>query len=144
MSSGGGTSKTTVKPEKPVVVQNVTPLYIQQALADRANYAQQAALYGEATYRDIANKSSLARGGPTFFDPLKTSTGETIAPGQVAAPFDATKYLPSAEFLASAPAAPAPEKSSKDKYLEGLKRPRRNWQPPKNINYSQRWSRGYD
>lgn len=92
MSSGGGSkqeTKTVYEPSRKTLVQSYTPLYIQQAMADQANTSGRNLELARQAYAQTVSNLSVAPGAG-FKAPI-------VPQYEV---FDATKYLPSQEFLA--------------------------------------------
>jgi hypothetical protein len=98
MGSSPPKSETTIKQGKPTLVQEYVERGQDVALADLANYWQERALQGRASYNASVNNYLSRYGQQPAYQPLTTTAGRTIDPNVIQEPFDASKLVPSEKF----------------------------------------------
>ena len=98
MGSSPPKSETTIKQGKPTLVRDYVERGQDLALADLANYWQERALQGRASYNASVNNYLSRYGQQPAYQPLTTTAGRTIDPNVIQEPFDASKLVASEKF----------------------------------------------
>ena len=93
MGSSAPKSETTIKGGKPLIVREwLSPEYLNKLSGIGAEYGRRAQLE-QSTYRDMVNRNMARYGEKPLFEPLTTSTGEVIKPGQASPVIDTSSII---------------------------------------------------
>jgi hypothetical protein len=111
MGSSAPKSETSIKPGKPLLVQDWRPRSQDLGLAEAANYWQERALQARAGRQNTVNQYLAQYGQGPVYSPLTTTEGRTFTPNVVSEPFDASQLVPGESFYK----LPERTKEKKDK-----------------------------
>lgn len=98
MGSSAPKSETSIKPGKPLLVQDWRPRSQDLGLAEAADYWQERALQARAGRQNTVNQYLSHYNVAPSYSPLTTTEGRTFTPNVVSEPFDASQLVPDELF----------------------------------------------
>ena len=98
MGSSAPKSETSIKPGKPLLVQDWRPRSQDLGLAEAADYWQERALQARAGRQNTVNQYLSHYGVAPSYAPLTTTEGRTFTPNVVSEPFDTAQLVPNKSF----------------------------------------------